>query len=192
MITEIELPKEWEIDISEKPLLIEEREKSRLIAYESGKLLVKTKLEPSHKNSIDLGALCYPKKDKEVLTKMTSIKHEVVLDTLKIPSRHFKIKGDYYDGKEWHNISILIDIGAGGTHIHSNMIPHLQRFELTKPYTYYNFNDTMATVHEYAKVPLRIEDKDKIQHEITITTHAKTEMSASIELMLGNTFLTSV
>ncbi|GLT60729.1 hypothetical protein SLA2020_334840 [Shorea laevis] len=161
------------------------------MAYESGKLLVKIEPEPSHRNSIDLGVLRYPKKDKELLTKMTSIRHEVMLDTLKIPSRHFKIKGDYYDGKEWHNLFIL-DTEAGVTHIHSDMIPHLQRFELTKPYTYYNFNGAVTTVHEYAIVSLRIEDKDKVQHEITTIAHAETEMIASIELMLGNTFLTSV
>lgn len=105
-------------------------------------------------------------------------------DTIK----NYKIQGEYFDGKDFSCVNILIDTGANGSYISHKLCRKLQKHQLDVPHHYTNFNGELHIIKEAIETIIKF-GEEKIPLRLLIENESEDD---SLEIMLGLTFLENV
>ena len=98
---------------------------------------------------------------------------------------NYKIKGEYFNGHKWEQITILIDTGAASSYISKSLTFMLDLKDLEEPVTYINFNGEEFCVTKFCTVLIKLNNQE-IKLPLMVEDEGKND---TISTMLGMTFL---
>ena len=101
---------------------------------------------------------------------------------------HYKIQGEYFDGKRFTCVNILVDTGANGSYISHKLCRKLQKHQLDVPHHYTNFNGELHEIKEAVETIVKF-NEEKIPLRLLIENEGEND---TLEIMLGLTFLENV
>lgn len=102
--------------------------------------------------------------------------------------RNYKIQGEYFNGKRFSAVNMLIDTGANGNYINHKICKYLQKYPLEEPHQYTNFNGELHEINEAVETIIKF-GEEKIPLRLLIGNEDEND---SLEIMLGLTFLENV
>lgn len=110
------------------------------------------------------------------------------IDEKENDARNYKIQGEYFNGKSYSQINILIDTGVNGNYISPRLCKHLQKYKLDEPHQYTNFNGELHEIEEAVETIIKF-GEEKIPIRLLIENKSEND---TLEIMLGLTFLENV
>lgn len=132
ILREINLPEEWEVDLSNQPTLTRGSTPKTIEYTLEGKIILGNRR-----------LFSVPKKELELhgiqnFTRYTQLiipPSNEILATIRRNNQNLKIKIDYNNRKLWHQTFAIPDIGAAKSYVDAKMIKYLERKILIEPHS---------------------------------------------------------
>ena len=131
ILREINLPEEWEMDLSNQPTLTRGRTLKTIEYTPEGKIILgNRRLFSVLKKELELHGIQHFTRYTQLIIPPSN----EILATIRRNNQNLKIKIDYNNRKLWHETFAIPNIGAAKSNVDAKMIKYLEKKILIEPH----------------------------------------------------------